>query len=84
MSLKLERVITIFEREEDDKYQGKIVINQIPLNVLQDQFGISSDNPMYDCYEIGEKQRKFFKEKYGIELDLDRYIYYVECYSVDE
>ena len=33
--------------------------------------------------KIENKHLNFFQDQYGIELDLDKFVYYVECNALD-
>ena len=54
----------------------------VSLYLLQRIFDICSDNPMYDCYKINQKQAEalavFLKEP----LELDKYDYFLTAYSL--
>lgn len=79
----LKRLITIFKKGDDESLKDEIELLCPNLSELQSLFSIDSDNPMYDCYEITEKEAPYFEDKFKIQLDLEKYIYYLEC-NLDE
>jgi hypothetical protein len=80
---KVKRLITVFEKGDDEFLKDEIELSNPSLPELQSLFSIDSDNPMYDCFEITEKEAPYFKEKFNIQIDLNKYIYYLEC-NLDE
>jgi hypothetical protein len=80
----VKRSITVFEKGDDDFIKDEFELRDICLRELQDLFSVDDENPMYDCFEITDKEAGYFKEKYNIEFDLEKYIYYLECYSADD
>lgn len=79
----VERVITIFKKNDDESFLGDISIDKIELSELQKIFNLESSNPMYDCYEVSTEHALFFKEKVGIDFDFKKYTYFVECNLID-
>lgn len=49
------RIIRCYSKV-DESLILEVTIPDIDLRVLQDAFGIDTDNPMYDCYPIGSTQ----------------------------
>ncbi len=76
------RYLTVFSRK-NEKYIKEIELDFFNLKEMQNLFQIDQENPMYDCYEVNEKGAAYFKDKYGIDLDLKKYFYYVECESIN-
>jgi hypothetical protein len=79
----LKRLITVFERGEDELLKDEIELPNAVLSELQSLFSVKKDNPMYDCFEITKKEANYFKDKFNISLDFEKYIYYLEC-NLDE
>ncbi len=42
-----------------------------------------SDPRMYDSYPVGSDEARLLSQALGIELDLDRFDYFVECDAID-
>ena len=58
---------------------GELKITNIDLEHLQKLFGISSDNPMYDCYLVeSSEQINYLQDILNFEVDLNSYEYFVE------
>ncbi|MGK6353515.1 DUF7683 domain-containing protein [Parapedobacter sp. DT-150] len=80
--MKVQRVISFYEKE------GSELLNQVEidadLDTLNKVWTPFEDDPMfYMSYQIDRKKAIIFKEVYNIELDLDRYDIFLECYSLD-
>lgn len=81
---KVERVLRWFEKEADDLV-GEKVLDNVKLEHLQKLFGISPENPMYDCYRVEtSKQIDFLQQFLNTEIDMQSYEYFVECDAVQE
>ena len=79
----VKRLITVFEKDDDEFLKDEIELSNVDLSKLQVLFSVEKDNPMYDCFEITEKEAGYFREKFNINLDFENYIYYLEC-NLDE
>ena len=79
---KVTRVLRWFEKEGENLV-GETTITNVNLECLQKLFGISSDNPMYDCYLVESfEQINYLQKIVDFELDLNSYNYFVECDQV--
>ncbi len=78
-------MITCFLKDsESEALVDEISLSSdISLGELQNVFKIEKDNPMYDCYQITECEVDYFIKSLGINFNLKKYDYYVECYSDD-
>lgn len=56
----------------------EIKLPPLDISYLQNLFGIDKDNPMYDAYEVHEKQKIVLEKYITEEIDLDRYDYFLE------
>ena len=79
----VKRLITVFEKGDDEFLKDEIELSSPILSELQSLFSVGSDNPMYDCFEITIKEAPYFKDRFNIQLNLEKYIYYLEC-NLDE
>ena len=75
------RVIEYFEKE-GDAYIDEVVLPGILLEELQKLFNVEEDDPMYDCFPIGEKEAIFFKSYIDLEFCFDDYDYFLGCYGL--
>jgi len=79
---KVERVLRWFEKEGNNLV-GEQVLDDVKLEQLQELFGISSENPMYDCYRVEtSEQIEYFQKLLNFQLDIESYEYFVECDAV--
>ena len=72
----MSRVIRYFDKV-DESYIDEVLLD-VPLVLLQELFGVDADNPMYDCYPIGETHEAFFKNYSEINFNFDRFEYFLE------
>ena len=77
----IKRVIYCFDKKSE-KLIKEIELKDISLTILQEIFGINSNNPMFDCYQITFENRKCFEKHINETLDLSKYNYYVEAYEI--
>jgi hypothetical protein len=76
---KVERVLRWFEKKGNNLV-GEKIITSISLEDLQKLFGISSENPMYDCYSVeSSEQIDYLQNLLNFEFDTKSYEYFVEC-----
>jgi hypothetical protein len=66
-----------------EKLIVELPLESAPLEVLQECFCESKDNPMYDSYKIEEEQAKILQKYASVPIELDKFDYYLECESVD-
>jgi len=79
---KLVRTIEVYLKySTNDEIQREIKLEQVNLSELQDLFKVHKDNPMYDGWEITEKESRYFKEYFDIDFDLKKYVYFLSVYS---
>ena len=79
--MAIERVLLQFEKGSKD-LAAEYVLKGIELDELQNLFGESRDDPMYHSYDVTQSQAKRLGEAAGVQLDLDKYDYFVQAYSV--
>lgn len=76
---KVMRMLRWFDKEGDN-FVGETTITNVSLERLQKLFGISANNPMYDCYLVeSSEQINYLQKILNVELDLNSYEYFVEC-----
>ena len=79
---KIERVLRWFDKEGSDLV-GEKVLDNVKLEQLQKLFGISVENPMYDCYRVeSSEQIKFLEQFLNAAIEPQTYEYFVECDAV--
>lgn len=78
----LVRVVECFSNETD-ALVGEFVLPPVELAALQGMWNAPPDEPMVDCYRIGEAQAQFFRELAGIEFDFDRCRCFLSAYTTD-
>ncbi|MCL1472002.1 DUF7683 domain-containing protein [Argonema antarcticum] len=74
----LVRVVRWYDKN-GDKLVGQSTLQDIKLSDIQDIFGESKDNPMYDCYPVNAFHVNQLKKFVEDEIDIDYYDYFVEC-----
>lgn len=86
---KVNRYIAVFNKyvksEEDEYILGKINIDHISLNILQDIFKPDSDDYdyMYDEYHITETNARTLEKYLSVNLDLEKFSYTVSCTAIE-
>lgn len=83
MKYKIQRVITKFKKYGEEEFIDEVILNNPSISELQKLFNVASNNPMYDCFEIKDEHLLYFKKNFGIDLDLKKNIYYLECNEVE-
>jgi hypothetical protein len=79
----LVRVLEWFEKDPGDALVGRAELHGATLRDLQRPWGLPADDPMVDCYPVGEMQRDAVAAWAGMTLDLERADYFVSCYTRD-
>lgn len=74
---EVSRTLRGYEKDGDELV---IEIELPPLDIayLQDLFGMPRDNPMFDAYEVGSKQKAELQKHIQKEIDLDKYEFFLE------
>ena len=76
---EVQRVIRWFEKDGDNLV-GEKPIGDVTLSTLQKLFGISRENPMYDCYPVEfPEQTEYLQKVLNVEIDTQSYDYFLEC-----
>jgi len=55
----------------------------VTLSFLQKVFNEVSDDPMFDCYDIDKEIAKILQPYVDGVIDLEKYYFSLECYSLD-
>src|SRR5438876_4836912 len=76
------RVIEYFSNENDELV-GEFALSQVELAQLQRVWRTPPDEPMVECFSIGEEQAPFFRELTDIEFDFARYSYFLAAFTTD-
>ena len=83
MGYQLLRTLAYYPKEGgDDFLAGEYPLNGIDLAALQALFDVPSEDPMYDCWEVGPEHAKVLQRHVEGRIDLDRYDYFVECSDI--
>ncbi len=82
MEHRLIRTLTCFSNT-DERLVFDVQLQDFNLQDFQKEFKESSDNPMYDSYEISVKNLPFLKtylpKSICINWDFNKYAYFIEC-----
>lgn len=82
--MKLVRRIIWFGKENEELF-GELNIDHIGLEKLKEIFTAKADDPlMYDPYDIREREARLLQEFIPLEFNFIRYIYELDCVSVEE
>jgi hypothetical protein len=78
----LVRVVEYFSNETD-KLAGEVALPKVELSELQVLWNAPPDDPMVECFSIGEGRAQFFRDLVGIEFDFVSYSYFMAAYTTD-
>lgn len=53
--------------------------HDVPLAKLQALFGVPTENIMYDCWPVTEREAVVLRGLLNVELQLDKFDYFVEA-----
>ncbi|GCA71872.1 hypothetical protein MiYa_03415 [Microcystis aeruginosa NIES-2519] len=80
-NIELIRVLVWFNKDNDD-YVGEYTLNILDINELKKIFNVTdSDEQMINCYPVFVEQASYLESLLNIEIDLEKYDYFVECYG---
>ena len=79
----IERVLLQFEKGGKELL-GEYRLQGITLEELQALFGESSEDPMYDSYDVTESQVERLEKATGVSIDLHSYDYFIQAYSTED
>ncbi len=71
------RYVRWFEKKGEE-FIGEEEI-KLNLDLLQKEFNVKKENPMYDCWKIEEKNIKLFKNILKHKIDINKFDYFVEA-----
>ncbi|MHB1155642.1 MAG: DUF7683 domain-containing protein [Phycisphaerales bacterium] len=74
-------VLRWFDRKSDEM-AGSAPLRGIHLATLQQLFGRSKADPMYDCYPVTARQTPRLQSCVDAPIQLDRYDYFVEADAI--
>ncbi|WED25507.1 hypothetical protein L3V77_10555 [Vibrio sp. DW001] len=77
----MSRVIRYFDKVTED-FVDEITLPDIALKELQESFGTSSDDPMYEVFPIGEQNSIFLKRYVDVNFDFVKFDYFLD-YDAD-
>ena len=73
------RLVCWYQKESPGTLVGEAELRPIPLSDLQRIFGVPANNPMYDCWLVGDEQVVGLAPFLSVPLDFRAYNYYVEA-----
>ena len=78
--MEVDRSIVFYEK------QGERLIGEIPIYIeigeLKNIFIAKKDDPLlYDPYKIGKKEKEALIKLISVNIDLDSYDYFLECFQ---
>lgn len=81
--MKIERMISKYSKKSEELIE-EISINNIELQILKNIFNPpSSDQAMYNPYEIKKAESVEIDNFVHIEYDFENYSYYLECFEIE-
>ncbi|WP_017294541.1 DUF7683 domain-containing protein [Geminocystis herdmanii] len=80
----IKRFFRSFDKNGEDLV-GEKPLNNLNLEELQKLFKVDSNNPMYDCYLIENKEQfDYLQNKFNVKLNDELYDYYLETDTFSE
>ena len=77
------RVLEWYGKGLDDVLVGAVELSGTQLEDIQRLWGAPPDDPMVLCYPVAETQRAYLEAHAGLTIHLDRFDYFVACYTRD-
>jgi hypothetical protein len=71
------RRLRAYQKDGDDLVI-EIELPPLEITYLQNLFGIEKDDPMYDAYDVHEKQKVELEKYIDTEIYIDKYDYFLE------
>lgn len=78
----LVRAVSYFDKDSEEMV-GEYPLVGIDLPALQALFGVEPEDPMYDVWPVGPAELAVLRNHVAGEIDLERYDYYLECYTTE-
>ncbi len=78
------RVVRGYEKDGDQQKMEFNLDPSVSIKELQEIFGESKGNPMYDCYPIGKHQMEKLKPLIKEEFDINRFDFFLECDEISD
>lgn len=75
---RVERCVRCFEKDGDELLKI-LPLKEVTLAQLQKIFGVSAENPMYDCFSINPNQAEMLEPYLSEKLDLANCECFLEC-----
>jgi hypothetical protein len=74
----------VWYSRHDESLVGETPLGEIGIEQLQATFRPPEGDPlMFDSYPVGRDEAQFLSQVSGIDLDLDRFDFFVECDAAD-
>jgi len=61
------------------EFVGEIELLDVQDRYLKKIFGLDDQDPLLQSYSVTVKQKKYMERLSGLEIDLDKYNYFMEC-----
>ncbi len=81
MEYRIERTLDYYEKNSDD-LAGQLPLEGVELAFLQELFGMTRDDPMFEVFPVNSLQVEALRPYVSGEIDLDRYDYYLDCSGI--
>lgn len=78
----LDRVVEWYSRKTDE-LEGECVLDGVVLARLQELWGMPSDNPMIDAFEVTPDHVDYLKQFADVNFDFEQFDYFVTAYCTD-
>ncbi len=78
----LQRVVECYSKDTEELVSEHL-LHSVALEELQALWGVSSDDPMVDGFDIDENQATFLQRCVDCNLDLNAYEYQLGAYTTD-
>jgi len=75
--MNINRYIRWYDKENGDIIGEEEII--VSLELIQQEFNVPKENPMYDCWKIDILNLAFLKSSLNQDIDLSKYDYFIEA-----
>ncbi len=76
--IRAKRYLRWYDKRSDVAI-GEEALEALELSELQALFGVSVDNPMVECWPVGDRQAKVLEATVRHRIDLAAFDYFVEA-----
>jgi hypothetical protein len=68
-------------KKAGDNLEIEIDLKGVDLEKLQKIFNIPQDDPMYNCYPVGQKEKKMLQPYAAALIEIEKYDFFLECHA---